>query len=522
MSYIVKQKIRGKTYVYEAVGYWDPEKKQARQKRKYLGVWDEKTGEIIPKQAERDVRTTKSFGQVYLLFEVCKGIKLKEKLENALGPDGKDVLALAMSKVLQPEALRNIVHVMGDSCIAEMCSSDASFKSQWLSDFLRRLARNEVGMRRFYSSLVGDDESGLVYDITTLTSHSKSINRLEYGDDYRKLGLPQVNLGLVVSTRSKLPLYSKLFPGCVNDVVTLKNLVADVKDLGIGDCTFILDRGFYSESNVKEMQVQGIDFVMPLPFSTKIGKNSISATNLNIETAGNARRFDSGIYYVVEKDIELGKGKVFAYILFNEKRRGDEITAFYNRLMDIEASLEGKRPFGDAYNHFKRVANDFSNYFEFELQEDIIHLERKPKAISQAVNRMGKTILLSSSKREWGDVLMLYRERDIVEKLYDELKNDLEMLPLRIHKNEALFGLTLIYFVAVIIRSLLVQKARKAKLLEKNSTTDLLLEMQKLRAVHIGNVWKLTEVTKRQRTILEKMGISIPLTPSLVIKNSGV
>ncbi len=38
----------------------------------------------------------------------------------------------------------------------------------------------------------------------------------------------------------------------------------------------------------------------------------------------------------------------------------------------------------------------------------------------------------------------------------------------------------------------------------------------------IGNVWKLTEVTKRQRTILERLGISVPVEPNLVIKNPGV
>ncbi len=98
MTYLVKQKIRGKIYVYEAEGHWDGEKKQARQTRKYLGVWDEGTQTIIPKQAERDVRTTRSFGQAYLLAEVCKEIDLQNKLHRALGEDGNAVLALAMAK----------------------------------------------------------------------------------------------------------------------------------------------------------------------------------------------------------------------------------------------------------------------------------------------------------------------------------------------------------------------------------------------------------------------------------------
>ena len=70
MTYLVKQKIRGRIYAYEAENFWDPEKKQSRQKRRYLGVWDESTSQIIPKTAERDVKATKSFGPAYLLNSI--------------------------------------------------------------------------------------------------------------------------------------------------------------------------------------------------------------------------------------------------------------------------------------------------------------------------------------------------------------------------------------------------------------------------------------------------------------------
>ena len=205
-------------------------------------MWDEETQSILPKQAERDVRTTKSFGQAYLMAEVCNEIDLQNKLHQALGEDGDSVLALAMTKVVDPASLKNVRHIMEDSCLAEVCQARSSFSSQSISDLLERLARNERGMWKFYSSLVNQDESVLVYDITSLSSYAKGINWLEYGDDYRKLDLPQVNLGLVVSLDRRIPIYSKLFPGSVNDVSTLKNLVADVRDLGVKKCLFILDR----------------------------------------------------------------------------------------------------------------------------------------------------------------------------------------------------------------------------------------------------------------------------------------
>lgn len=50
MSYIVHQKVKGRIYAYEAESYWDPERKQPRQRRRYLGVVDEETGEIVGKR----------------------------------------------------------------------------------------------------------------------------------------------------------------------------------------------------------------------------------------------------------------------------------------------------------------------------------------------------------------------------------------------------------------------------------------------------------------------------------------
>ena len=36
MDYTVEQKVGDRIYLYEAKSYWDKEKKQSRQKRKYL------------------------------------------------------------------------------------------------------------------------------------------------------------------------------------------------------------------------------------------------------------------------------------------------------------------------------------------------------------------------------------------------------------------------------------------------------------------------------------------------------
>jgi len=71
------------------------------------------------------------------------------------------------------------------------------------------------------------------------------------------------------------------------------------------------------------------------------------------------------------------------------------------------------------------------------------HPPKKSQRHIAGSNRFGKTILISATKLSWEEVLSLYRERDEVEKKFDDLKNELEVTPLRIQKVETLKGLLL-------------------------------------------------------------------------------
>jgi transposase len=101
-------------------------------------------------------------------------------------------------------------------------------------------------------------------------------------------------------------------------------------------------------------------------------------------------------------------------------------------------------------------------------------------------------------------------------------ENELEVMPLRVHKVETLQGLLFIFFISLILRAILLQKSRDAKLLDKSSIEEFLMELAKLRAVKVGGKWRLTDITKKQRTIFEKMEINIPVEASMVIKKDGV
>jgi len=159
MTFLVKQKGKnGNVYAYEAENYWDPEKKQSRQKRKYLGVWDEKTGQIKKKECKRSIKTTKSYGNAFLISKVAEELELPNVLAASFQEQGKDILALAMCNVMKRSSLRNVHHYMDDSYILELCGSENEFNSQWLSRFLEDLANQESSIQQFHSSFISKSD----------------------------------------------------------------------------------------------------------------------------------------------------------------------------------------------------------------------------------------------------------------------------------------------------------------------------------------------------------------------------
>ncbi len=108
--------------------------------------------------------------------------------------------------------------------------------------------------------------------------------------------------------------------------------------------------------------------------------------------------------------------------------------------------------------------------------------------------------------------LQVYRDKDVVEKSFDDLKNVLDMKRLRMHGIETVDGRLFIQFIALLLLSILRREMRKSKLITMYTVRELLLEMDPLtRIEYTGKYGRImTEVTKSQRDILKLLKISLP------------
>ncbi len=271
--------INGQEYLYEITPYYDKEKKQIRQKSKYLG---KNLNGVPVKVRSKDQIPKKvlSHGEFIPFRKIVEDLNLEHILSEALPANEIwPVLSLAMNYVVRPRALTHIQSWYEGTILTED-HPDLPLSSQSLSRLLSRIGESTANLD-FSKALIQRTSTSrtLIYDITSMSSYSQNINLLEYGYNRDGFDLPQVNLSLIVDKELGIPLMYDVYPGSIVDVSTLKNTIKKINAQGVEDYTLIMDRGFFSTANIEELVSSNLSFIIPPASTLKSVKESISPTS---------------------------------------------------------------------------------------------------------------------------------------------------------------------------------------------------------------------------------------------------
>ncbi len=114
-------------------------------------------------------------------------------------------------------------------------------------------------------------------------------------------------------------------------------------------------------------------------------------------------------------------------------------------------------------------------------------------------------ILVSSFNLKNEDVVPAYYVRQTAEKLFGFSKDDLNLLPLRIHSEESLRGFLFMQFVTLIAFVHI-----KNKLGKEHNVEEILLKLRNLKCKVYEDEIIICEPNKQQKEILEKLDILMP------------
>jgi transposase len=504
------KKIHGNEYLYEITPYYDPEKKSIRQKSKYLG----KNFDGVPVKVRSQGQPPKnvlSYGEFLPLLKIINDLKL-DSILSEIFPEQQSwsLLTVAMNRVIRQHALRHVQSWYEGTVLIED-HPKLPLSSQSLSNLMISLGEG-VDHFEFSRRLIGKTatSSTMIYDITSLSSYSQMINLLEYGYNRDGLKLPQINLSLVVDKELGIPLMYDIYPGSIVDVSTLKNTIKKIDAEGIHDYTLIMDRGFFSTTNIEELVASELSFIMPPTSTLKSVKEAISAIHSRIDDPNHLQIYHKEPLFVMPIKIEIGTMMLDGYAYYDQKLEQQERNSFYKRIYDLIERLEAVniRSWMDPAIVFREIAKKDARYLKWKLESGKFQISPRKNAITQRVNKMGKFMLLYGGHFQWDECLSLYRSKDAVEKGFKILKNDIEVVPLNVRTDSSLRGYIFVCFLALILRMKLTRMLKETELQKRYSVEGLLTELEKIKVVILPDGQRIvTEITKRQRGILERLGL---------------
>jgi transposase len=319
-----------------------------------------------------------------------------------------------------------------------------------------------------------------------------------------------VNLSLIVDKDLGIPLMYDVYPGSIVDVSTLKNTIKKINAQGVRDYTLIMDRGFFSTANVEELVSSNLSFIIPPASSLKTVKEAISEIHNRIDDPQYLKLHQKEPLFVMPVDIDVGEIHLKGYAYYDQRREQQERNSLYKRLYDLMERLKSVnlKPWMNPGDVFREIARKDARFIEWRTIDGKFEVELRKNAISQAINKLGKFILLYQGQFSWEECLSLYRGKDAVEKGFDILKNDIELMPAHVRTDSTLRGYIFIAFLALILRMKLMRMMVEAGLSKRFSVEGLLTELEKIKVMILSNGQKIiTEVTKKQREILDALNM---------------
>jgi hypothetical protein len=447
-----QNKKNGITYIYLDEPYWDKDAQASRHKMKGIGKVGPDGKDVYNGYYLNLLRETKE------VVSISENTRLGERnvCENAAKKTG---VGSVLAKVFGKEAAEKML------CLAcyEICQGKAfAYADDWAHERGWNLDLSSQEVSRFLDSIKEDrvdeffkawiarnsEKKSLLFDITSVSSYDNHNVYTERGHNRDGENLEQINIGLLSSYGSLVPIWYSLLPGSVSDVTVMDYLAARLSKLGMGQIVITSDRGFYSDSNLRHLVEGNYKFTIPVPSSVNWQKGLI---NENLDKLYKPEYIihlddDTFVYGRTFCDNSSPYGRVWKHLYLDPDRKQREIKSFMLKLEKCRTELEENKL-------LERNGKFYDTYFTVkETPKRGRRVEVNGKAVDDFINGAScYWVLLSNTEKDAATALSHYRMRNDIELQFDDLKNTIDCCRLRVHNESTMKGKVFICFLSLIV-----------------------------------------------------------------------
>ena len=374
-------------------------------------------GEDVPEVSIADPRIERmilDFGDSFFIGKILEECGMEDVLRRVFPGRIQSLLALLMFKIAGNHS-NSHAQDWWEGSYARVLFPKAKLQSQRISELLRELGEEEF-QRSFFAAYLSSmrterpkhsvliDSTGLPNDIhfplTAVNTHNGVTSQ-------------EVRLILVLDKTTKKPLFFRYVAGNIVDVTTLRTTIDELKLLGVEVDFAILDAGYYCEDNIMELQESHISYLTRLRPNLTLYKELVREHVDDLEHAKYMTKYRDRLIHIKRVEVSLFDATAYAYIAMDFDRRCDEIKKY------AVAALDDK---------------------------NITDLE-----IDAVIKSKGFFAMISSEAIDPKEILPLYYTRQAIEQVFDFAKNSVDLIPLRVHGEEAFRGHLMLSFIASVV-----------------------------------------------------------------------
>ena len=508
----------GRRYVYEVESFWNKEKKKPDSHRKCIGHIDEVTGEIVPNRpCRKKGEATKPVaapscsviqnGILNLANKAADETGLKDCLIAAFPTTWDYLLSCALYLCATGQPL----YRMEGWSKSHSTYIGEPIVSQRISELLQSIPDED--RQFFFRKWMKQDTEDTCYalDITSVSSYSENIALTKYGYNRDHEKLPQINMLMMTGEKSRLPKYYGVLDGKIKDVSALRSATDHIQTLYQMEnahrinLSFAMDKGFFSQKNIDDLYAKRLKFTLGVPFSSKLAREAVEENRETIETAQNLLSVRENEVYGTTKLSKWNGHRIYIHTYFDPDKYRGEMKDFNHRLKTTYDELcAGEKPDDESFvEKFFIVKHTPKRGTKVLWNEEAIAEHRK--------SRTGWFVLASNTIKDPEAALRIYRDKDAVEKNFDDLKNEMDMKRLRIHSEKTMEGRLFVQFLALILSTWIKNKMRDANLFKKYSFREVMDELGAFKLVTFSNRKKLVvpQVTKMQEKLAEVFDLDL-------------
>jgi len=454
----------------------------------------------------------KFYGATHLLNQITKKLHIDQDLQQCFPHTHKQILSLAYYLTLEDNSPLyrfekwNTLHkhpyntnITSQHSSQIFASITEDSKNQFLKLFADHHAQKECWL----------------YDTTTISSYSKTLKQVQYGKNKENDLLPQINIALAYGEKTNLPFYYRKLAGNIVDVTTLNQLVADFKALGFSKVKLVLDRGFVSKANMSLLLADNIEFLMVLKMSFKFVRTALDDV---YDELVSFEHYDvkRGLYSmtvpltagVVCGDALTGSvegdRQLFLHLFYDVDRAAEDRKSLDRRLFVMrDELLSGRLDLAHAGGYRKY-------FFVEKLVGGGVRVVVNDEAVLVARRCFGFFALLSSECRDAVVALELYRNRDLVEKAFGNVKDKLSFCRMLVSSEQSLDGKLFVCYVGLIFLSYIKKCMVDAGLFEYYTLQGVLDCLDVIECFESGESLKVGEMTEKQVQLYKALDVEPP------------